>query len=110
MGSAEQVLIDAIAFLQSALASVSGIKGLAIALLGAYYLADWQRVFAVALGAMAADVVIDAVIPVAWSGAMAVPPFADVTYGAHLLKLYAGYLIVISVFFLVKSLLKEGRP
>jgi hypothetical protein len=110
MGSGGQILTDAVAFLQSALESVSGIKGLAIALLGAYHLADWQRVFAVALGAMAAHVLIDAVIPVAWSGAMALPPFADVAYGAYLLKLYAGYLIVISVFFLVKSLLKEGRP
>ena len=53
MGSGEQVLSDAIAFLQSAFASVNGVKGLLIAVLGAYYLTEWRRVFAVALGAMA---------------------------------------------------------
>jgi hypothetical protein len=110
MGSADQILIDAIAFLQTALSSVSGIKGVAIAVLAAYYLTDWQRVFAVALGAMAAHIVIDAVIPVTWSGAIAFPPFADVTYGAELAKLYVGYLVIISAFFLVKSLLKDGVP
>jgi hypothetical protein len=50
------------------------------------------------------------VIPVTWSGAIAFPPFADVTYGAELAKLYVGYLVIISAFFLVKSLLKDGVP
>lgn len=106
MESGGQLINAAIEFLKAGFESVNGVKGLLLALLGAYFLTEWKRIFAVALGAMAAHIVLDTLVNLGWSGAFVLPPFADVAYGEYLLKVYAGYLIVIAVFYLVKSLLK----
>ena len=106
----QQVLDAVMEYFRSGFYSVNGVKGLLIAILAAYYLHEWRRIFIVALGAVAAHVVLDVMIPVIVASApFALPPIVEPSYWQMLLKLYAGYLIVISVFFLVKRLLQGGR-
>jgi hypothetical protein len=110
MESAQQILDAVTEYFRSGFYNVNGVKGLLIALLAAYYLTEWRRIFVVALGGVAAHVVLDVMIPViVVSAPFALPPIVEVSYWQTLLKLYAGYLIVISVFFLVKRLLQGGR-
>jgi hypothetical protein len=110
MESGQQVLDAVLEYFRSGFYSVNGVKGLLIAILGAYYLHEWRRVFVIALGAVALHVVLDVLIPIiVRSGPFALPPIVEPSYWQMLLKLYAGYLIVISVFFLVKRLLRGGR-
>jgi hypothetical protein len=109
METGQQVFDAVMEYFRSGFYSVNGLKGLLIAILAAYYLIEWRRIFIVALGAVAAHVVLDVLIPViVWSGPFALPPIVEPSYWQMLLKLYAGYLIVISVFFLVKRLMQGG--
>jgi hypothetical protein len=110
MGVVQPVLDAVMEYFRSGFYSVNGVKGLLIAIIAAYYMHEWRRVFFVALGAVAAHVVLDVMLPViVSSAAFAMPPLVEPGYWQNLLKLYAGYLIVISVFFLVKRLLQGGR-
>lgn len=110
MESGQQVLDAVLEYFRSGFYSVNGVKGLLIAIFAAYYLHEWRRIFVVALSAVAVHVVLDVLIPViSQSARFELPPIVEVSYWQGLLRLYAGYLIVISVFFLIKRLLRAGR-
>ena len=124
METGQQILDAVTEYFRSGFYSVNGLKGLLIArrdplalrglvliaLAAAYYLSEWRRVFVVALGAVAAHVLLDVLIPVILTSApFVLPPLVEVSYWQGLLRLYAGFLIVISVFFLIKRLLQAGR-
>lgn len=90
---------------------VNAILGLLIAIGAAYFLSKYNRIFVVALGALIFYVVAQVMIPViANNGAFRLPPIVEGDYWRHLVAIYAGFLIIISVFYLVKkTVLKSGH-
>lgn len=90
---------------------VNAILGLLIAIVAAYFLGKWSRVFVIAIGAVLAYVVATVMIPVIANNAQfKLPPLVEGEYWRSLVALYAGFLIVITVFYVVKkTLLKSGH-
>ena len=84
---------------------VNAALGLIIALISAYMLMSWRRLWAVALGATVAHLIAEVMIPVlANQTRFALPAnMTEVSYWKTALALYLGYLLVIAVFFIVKT-------
>ena len=84
---------------------VKAALGLIIALVAAYVLSSWKRLWAVALGATLAHLVAQVMIPVlANQGRFALPSnMTELSYWKTALALYLGYLLVIAIFFIVKT-------
>jgi hypothetical protein len=83
---------------------VNQVTGLLIAVIAALVMPAWNRLWASALGAAIAHVVIDTMRPVLDGGAFVLPPLLTMTFWMTLLGLFFGYGIVIALFFLIKSL------
>ena len=103
MDSVQPYLNDVTAYFQSGFYSVNAVQGLLIAAIAAYWLQDWRRILVIALGAVIVHAIIDVMVPILGGrGALRLPPLVELEYWRHLLRLYAGYLIVISVFYVIK--------
>ncbi len=91
--------------LHEGFAHVNGALGLIIALVAAYMLASWKRIWAMALGATLTHLIAEVMIPVlANQTRFALPEnLLDWSYWRTAIALYLGYLIVIAVFFFVKK-------
>jgi membrane-bound metal-dependent hydrolase YbcI (DUF457 family) len=96
-------------YMQTGFYKVNAVQGLLIAIVAAYLLPAWSRLFVVALGAVLVHVLLDVMIPVLGrNAAFRLPPLVDIEYWRYLLALYIGFLIVIPVFYLVKLLVLRG--
>ncbi len=110
MEQVQEILNAVLEYFQSGFYKVNAVQGLLIAAIAAYVMPNWRRIWVIAAGAVVAHVVLDIVIPVlARSGSFHLPPLVELEYWKYLLKLYAGYLIVVSVFFLAKRVLLRGH-
>jgi hypothetical protein len=105
----QQVLATINEYMQTGFYKVNAIQGLLIAIVAAYTLPKWNRLFIVALGAVLAHVILDVMIPVVGRNApFRLPPLVDFEYWRYLLALYIGFLIIIPVFYLVKIMVLRG--
>lgn len=96
-------------YMQTGFYKVNAVQGLLIAIIAAYFMTSWKRLFIIALGATLAHVVLDVMLPVlARNAAFRLPPLVDVEYWRFLLALYIGFLIVIPVFYLLKTMILRG--
>lgn len=94
------------AYLQTGFAHVNVVQGLLIAIVAAFLLYRWSGVFLAAIGAVVIHVIVDALLPVLNnSGEFRLPPVVDGGYWNYLLALYLGYVVAISVFYVVKRVL-----
>jgi hypothetical protein len=86
-------------------AHVNAILGLIIALVATYTLSSWKRLWAVALGATLVHLVAEVMLPVLDNrGSFHLPPdLLEMSYWRDAIALYLGYLIVIAVFFVIKT-------
>ena len=101
---------DLNAYMQTGFAHVNALQGLLIAVFAAFFLYRWSHVFAVAVGAVVVHVLVDVMLPVLANHApFQLPPLVDGEYWRYLLALYVGYVVVISVFYIVKRVLTGGR-
>jgi hypothetical protein len=91
--------------LREGFAHVNGALGLIIALVGAYMLHHWKRLWAVALGATLIHLIAEVMIPVlANQTRFALPnDLLQMSYWRTAAALYLGYLVVIMVFFVIKK-------
>lgn len=97
---------DANLYLQSGFAQINAVQGLFIAIVAAFLMYRWIDVFTVALAATVIHVVADVMLPVlANSAPFRLPPLVDGAFWRYFLALYLGYLVVISVFYIVKRVL-----
>jgi hypothetical protein len=88
---------------------VNAILGLLIAIGAAYFLSKYSRIFIVALGAVVFYVIAQVMIPViANNAAFRLPPIVEGEYWQRLVALYAGFIIVITVFYIVKRTMLKG--
>ncbi len=88
---------------------VNQVMGLLIALVAAFMMPAWNRLWATALGAAFVHILIGVLRPVLDGGAFALPPLLTVGFWLMVLALFLGYAIVIAVFFFIKSLFSGGR-
>lgn len=94
---------DVNAYAQTGFTQINAVQGLLIAIGAAYLLHSWSGVFVMAVGAVVVHVIFDVMLPVLANGAaFHLPPLVDGDYWRYLLTLYVGYLIVITVFYIVK--------
>lgn len=90
-------------YLQTGFAHVNVVQGLLIAIVAAILTYRWSSVFIVAIGAVVVHVLVDALLPVLNNaGEFRLPPVVDGAYWNYLLALYLGYVVVITVFYIVK--------
>lgn len=95
-------------YLEVGFAQVNVVQGLLIAMVVAFMMYRWSTVFAAAVGAVVLHIVIDALLPVLNNtGAFRLPPIIEGDYWRYLLALYLGYLVVISVFYVVKRVFTD---
>ncbi len=86
-------------------AHVNAILGLLIALVATYTLNSWKRLWAVALGATLVHLVAEVMLPVLDNREQFhLPPnMVEMSYWRDAIALYLGYLIVIAIFFVIKT-------
>ena len=85
---------------------VNAAQGLLIAMVAAVLLPKWSRIFVIALGATLVHVIFDVMVPVlARNAPFRLPPLVDIEYWRYLLAIYIGFLIIISVFYVIKKVM-----
>ncbi len=84
---------------------VNALQGIIIAVLSAFVLFEYKRILVVALGATIIHVIVDMVIPVIRGAELKLPPLADGDWWQYVATLYVGYLVVITVFYILKRIL-----
>ena len=100
---------DLLAFLREGFNHVNVVKGLVIAMIAAYFLPQWKRLWALAAGALLAHLTLDVMIPVLANHApFKLPALLSEHFWRFALSLYVGYLLVISVFFVIKKTILGG--
>ncbi len=106
MESLQTFLNDINVYLQSGFAHINAVQGLLIAIVAAFLMYSWGRIFAFAIGATVVHLVADVMLPVLANGApFRLPPLVDSEYWRYVLALLIGYMVVITVFYVVKRVL-----
>jgi hypothetical protein len=101
-------LVDqAVVYPREGFANINNPKGLLIALAAVIFMGSWRQWLPVALVATIVHIAIERLAPVlaGEGGEVTLPPIMEETFWTQVLVLFLGYLIIIGVFFLLKSLL-----
>lgn len=84
-------------------------QGLIIAVIAALLMTRWSRYLVMVVGAVVVNVVVDMLRPVLFAQAeLRLPPVLEAAYWHYLLLLFAGFLIVIGILFLLKRVVTKG--
>lgn len=109
MESLNQFWADLQVYMEAGFTHINALQGLLIAMVAAYLLHRWASVFAIAIGATVVHVIFDVMLPVlANSAPFKLPPLIEADYWRYVLTLYVGYVIVITVFYVVKRVVLRG--
>ncbi len=86
-------------------AHVNAVLGIVIAVFAAYMMPAWKRIWAIALGATFVHLIAKVTLPVlADKAPFRLPPnLLEPSYWRAAVALYLGYLVVIAIFFVVKT-------
>ena len=86
------------------------ILGLLVAMIAAYFLSKWSRVFIIAIGAVVAFLVAQVMIGVIAQNQKFALPNWLVDDPQRILGIYAGFLLVITIFYIIKRMmLRSGH-
>jgi len=95
---------------QAGFSGVNQVLGILIALVATLALHNWRDLTRMAAGAAVIHVIINAVLPLLNGEEFALPNVVSLEFWLALLALFLGYLIMIALFFFVKSLFtRQGR-
>ena len=84
---------------------VNAVLGLIIAFVAAFIMPVYGRILVFSLGAVIVHVVAEVMLPVVQgTGSFKLPPLLETYFWQDALVLFIGYLIIISVFFLLKTM------
>ena len=109
MDQVTHYLNEALDFLRVGFDHVNAVLGLIIALFATFKLSTWQRLWEIALAATLVHIVAIVLIPVVDHNApFQLPPLVTLGFWRDALALYVGYVIVIAVFFFLKTKLLKG--
>ena len=113
MGSLGSILNSTLVFLQHGFEQVNAVQGLLIALFATALMREWRQLFAVALGACVVDIVFDALLPIVTKGVnvseIHLPHLLQTAFWDYAVSLYVGFVMIIAMFFAVKSVASLGR-
>lgn len=84
------------------------ILGLLVAMVAAYFLSKWSRVFIIAIGAVVFFLVAQVMVGVIAQNQKFQLPSWLVDDPQRLLGVYAGFLLVITIFYIVKKMMLRG--
>lgn len=99
-----QFFADALTLFRSGFSQVNAYLGLIIALIAAFQLTHWRKLWEVALAALLVHVVALMLAPVIDHGApLRLPAVLDVAVLRNWLAIYVGYVILIAIFFFIRS-------
>ena len=94
---------DVLTLFRSGFSQVNAYLGLIIALIAAFQLTHWKKLWEVALAALLVHVVALMLAPVIDHGApLRLPALLDVSVLRNWLAIYIGYVILIAVFFFIR--------
>ena len=111
MDDFSSILNQVLDFLRQGFNDVNNqIIGIVIAVIAAFMLSSWRRLWALALGATVAHVVIsNLLLPLIQGAGFHLPPnLMEKSFWIGVAALYVGYFIVIAVFFFLKKTLLKG--
>jgi len=110
MGSLGSYLNPILTFLQKGFDQVNAVQGLLIALFATVLMARWAQLFAIALGASLVNIVADTIVPIVTKHAdIKLPPIMQPSFWNYAASLYVGFVIIIAMFFAVKSVVFRPR-
>lgn len=87
---------------------VNAVQGIIIGVLAAFVLREYRRILVVSLVAAIVHVVVDAAMPVIQGAELKLPPLADLGWWQYAATLFVGYIVIITVFYILKRLLIRG--
>ena len=97
-------------YFQAGFHDVNQILGLLIAIVAAYFLSKYSRIFVIALGALVFYIVAEVMLPVVANHAeFHLPNMVEQGYWQRLIAIYAGFLLTITVFYVAKRFLLRGH-
>lgn len=99
---------ETLAFFRAGYEHVNAVLGLIIALFAAFQLASWKKLWEIALAATLVHIVALVLIPVIDHNApLHLPPLVDLGFWRDAAATYVGYVIVIALFFFVRTRLAK---
>ena len=98
-------------YFQTGFHDVNQILGLLIAIVAAYFLSKYSRIFVIALGALVFYIIAEVMIPVVANHAeFKLPNMVEEGYWQRMIAIYAGFILIITVFYVAKRfLLRSGH-
>ena len=98
---------QAVAYLREGFANINNPKGLLIALAAVLFMGGWKQWLPLSLLAVVIHIAIERLAPVlsGGNGEVTLPPLMEEAFWTQVLVLFLGYLIIIGVFYFLKSLL-----
>jgi hypothetical protein len=100
------ILEQALSVMRAGFDSVNAVQGLIIAAVAALIMPGWNRLPTLVAAATLVHVIVDTLLPVVAGGAgLRLPDILALAFWREVAFLLVGYLIVITVFFLLRRLL-----
>jgi hypothetical protein len=98
---------QAVAWLRDGFANINNPKGLLIALIAVIFMSGWKQWLPLALLAVVAHIIVERLAPVLSGGGgnVTLPPLMEEAFWTQALVLFLGYLVIIGVFYLLKTLI-----
>jgi len=102
-----ELLDQAVAYLREGFANINNPKGLLIALAAVLFMGGWKQWAPLALIALVIHIAIERLQPVISGGGgdVTLPPLMEEAFWTQALVLFLGYLIIIGIFYFLKSLI-----
>lgn len=106
-----ELLDQAVAYLRDGFGTINNPKGLLIALAATIFMGGWKQWLPVALVATVIHIAIERLAPVlaGAGGEVTLPPIMEEAFWTQVLVLFLGYLIIIGVFYFLKSMLFKQK-
>jgi hypothetical protein len=110
MGSLGTIVNPTLDFLRNGFEQINTIQGIVIALFAVVLMQRWRQLPIIVLGAWIVNYIVDQLRPMVASGGMnlsqiKLPHVMDAAFWIDAVSSYAGLLIVVAMFFAVKSVL-----
>lgn len=100
------ILNDVLDFMRAGFNEINAVQGLLIALVAVLFLATLKRLLIVVIAATLVHLGVDILLPVLTGGqAFQLPPLFEGWYWRYVTVCFVGYLVVISIFAIIKRLL-----
>jgi hypothetical protein len=98
---------QAVAWLRDGFANINNPKGLLIALIAVIFMGGWKQWLPLSLVAVVVHIIVERLAPVLSGGGgdVTLPPLMEEAFWTQALVLFLGYLIIIGVFYFLKTLI-----